>query len=56
MHGYQGEAGVINWEIGIDIHSCIKQLTNEKLLYTTGNTQCSVVTSMGNKFLKIKGL
>ena len=35
------------WEVGIDIYTllilCIKQLTNEKLLYSTGNyTQCSV--------------
>ena len=34
-------------EIGTDIYTllCIKQITNENLLYSTGNsTQCSVVT------------
>ena len=41
--------GGMNWEIGIDIYTllilCIKQITNENLLYSTGNsTQCSVVT------------
>ena len=38
---------VVNWETGIDIYTllCIKQVTNENLLYSTGNsTQCSVVT------------
>ena len=37
----------MNWEIGIDIYTllCIKQITKENLLYSTGNsTQCSVVT------------
>ena len=37
----------MNWEIGIDIHKllCIAQITNENLLYGTGNsTQCSLVT------------
>ena len=37
----------MNWEIGMDIYTllCIKQITNEKLLYSTGNsTQCPVVT------------
>ena len=37
----------LNWEIGIDIYTllCIKEITNENLLYTMGNsTQCSVVT------------
>ena len=39
----------MNWEIGVDIYIlliiCIKQRTNENLLYSTGNsTQCSVVT------------
>ena len=38
-----------NCEIGIDIFTllilCIKQMTSENLLYSTGNsTQCSVVT------------
>ena len=35
------------WVIGIDMYTllCIKQITNENLLYGTGNsTQCSVVT------------
>ena len=39
----------INWEIGIDVNTlltlCIKQITNENLLYSSRNpTQCSVVT------------
>ena len=39
----------MNWEIGIDIYTllilCIKWITNENLLYSTGNsTQGSVVT------------
>ena len=46
----------MNWEIGIDIYSidmCIKQITNENLLYRTGNsTQCSVGTYMGRKAKK----
>ena len=51
-HGYQ--EGGMNWEIGIDIHTllilCLKQVTNENLLYRTGNsTRCSVVTLMGRK-------
>ena len=40
------------WEIGINIYTllCIKQITNENLLYSPGNsTQCSVVTQMGRK-------
>ena len=45
--GGKGEGGM-NWEIGIVyIYTllCIKQITNENLLYSTGNyTQCSVVT------------
>ena len=40
-YGYQGGKGVggTNWEIGIDIYTllCIKQITNENLLYSTGN-------------------
>ena len=42
----EGEGGM-KWEIGFDIYTvlCIKQITNENLLYITGNsTQCSVVT------------
>ena len=43
------EGGGMNWEIGIDIYIlstvCIKQISNENLLYSTRNfTQCSVVT------------
>ena len=37
----------MNWEIGIgtDTLLCIKQMTNESLLQSPGNsTQCSVVT------------
>ena len=48
----KGEVGGrvgMNWEIGINIYTllilCIKYITNENLLYSTGNsTQCSVVT------------
>ena len=44
----KGEGGM-NWEIGTDIYTllilCIKQITNENLLYSPGNcTQCSGVT------------
>ena len=42
-----GREGGMNWEIGIDIYAVlyIKQITNENLLYSIGNsTQCSVVT------------
>ena len=29
----------MNWEIGIDIYTlCIKKITNENLLYSTGNS------------------
>ena len=45
----------MDWETGIDIHTllCIKQTTDENLLYITGNsTQCSVVTRMGRKSKK----
>ena len=47
----------MNWEIGTDIYTllilCIKQITNENLLYSTGNsTQCSVVTYMRRKSKK----
>ena len=44
--------GGMSWEIGTDIDTllCIKQITNENLLYSIGNsTQCSVVTHMGRK-------
>ena len=50
-----GEEGGMDWETGIDIHTllCIKQTTDENLLYITGNsTQCSVVTRMGRKSKK----
>ena len=41
MYGYQGGKGSgINWDIGIDIYTllilCIKYLTNENLLCSTG--------------------
>ena len=39
--------GGMNWEIETDIYTllCIKQVTNENLLYSTGNsTQYSVMT------------
>ena len=34
-----GNGGGINWEVGIHIYTllCIKQITNENLLYNTGN-------------------
>ena len=51
----RGKGDGKNWEVEIDIHTFIyiKQITNEKLLYTTGNsTQCSVVTYMGRKYKK----
>ena len=48
MYEHQGEKEVgMNREIGIDIYTllCIKQITNENLLYSTGNsTQGSVMT------------
>ena len=50
----KGEDGM-NWEIGIDIYTPlrIKQITNENLLYSTGNsTQCSVITYMGKNLKK----
>ena len=50
-----GREGGMNWEIGIDICTllCIKWITNENLLYSTGNsTQCSVVTKMRRKSKK----
>ena len=30
----------MNWEIGIDLYTliCIKQITNENLFYSTGNS------------------
>ena len=40
MYEHQGEKEVgVNWEIGIDIYTplYIKQITNENLLYSTGN-------------------
>ena len=59
MYGYQGGkvGGGRNWEIEIDTYTllilCIKYITNENLLYSTGNfTQCSVVTQMGRKSKK----
>ena len=47
--------GKINWEIAIDIHTLlyIKQITNKKLLYSTGNsTQYSVLAYMGKNLKK----
>jgi len=45
----EGRGSGMYWEIGIGIYTllilCIKYMTNENLLYSTGNsTQCSVVT------------
>lgn len=45
----------MNWEVGIDIHTplFIKKITNEKLLYSTGNsTQCSCGDLNGTKIQK----
>ena len=42
----------MDWEIGTDIYTllCIKQITNENLLYSTGSsTQYSVMAYMGRK-------
>ena len=46
--GRKGGGGV-KWGTGIDTYTvlilCIKEITNENLLYSTGNsTQCSAVT------------
>ena len=41
------KGGGMNWEVGIDIYMSqrTKQVTDENLLYSTGNsTQCPVVT------------
>ena len=50
----------MNWEIDIDICTllilCIKWITNENLLYSTGNpTPCSLVTLTGRKSRKGSG-
>ena len=47
----------MNWEIGTDIYTllilCIKQTTNENLLYSSENPiQCSLETYMGRKCKK----
>ena len=49
----------MNWEIGFDISTLlilliwVKQITNENLLYSTGDsTHCSVVTETGRKSRK----
>ena len=42
----------MDWEIGTDIYTllCIRQITNENLLYNTGrSTQYSVMAYMGRK-------
>ena len=42
----------MNWEIGIDIYTsvCIKQIIDENLLFSTGNsTQWSMGTQKGRK-------
>ena len=47
MYGHQEgkEGGGLNWETGIDMYAllmlCMKQVTNENLLHSTGSsTQC----------------
>ena len=45
----------MTWETDTDIYTllCIKQITKEKLLYSTGNsTQCTMVTQMGMEIQK----
>ena len=40
-YGYQGgRVSGKNWDIGINIYAllCIKQISNENLLYSTGNS------------------
>ena len=47
MGAKQRGKGEVNWETGIDIQTllCMKQITNENLLYSTRNsTERSVVT------------
>ena len=41
--------GWMNWEVGIDIYTvCIKQITNEKLPYSSGKSSgCSHGGSLG---------
>lgn len=41
----------MDWEFGIDIYTllCIKQITDENLLYNTGNFTEFGVTTMGRK-------
>ena len=44
--------GKINWEVAIDTYTLLykKQITNQKLLYSTGNsTQYSALAYMGKK-------
>ena len=51
--------GEMNWEIGINIYTLlyIEQVTNENLLYSTGNpTQCYVVTKMERKIQKRRNI
>ena len=48
----------MNWEIGFDIYAlliiCIRWITNETLLYSSGNsTQCSVGDLNGKEIQKI---
>ena len=48
----------MNWEIGFDIYAlliiCIRWITNETLLYSSGNsTQCSVADLNGKEIQKI---
>ena len=49
------EEGWMNWEIGAGIYTLlhIKQVTNENILYSTGNsTQYPVITYMGKEYKK----
>ena len=52
-----GKGGRMTWETGLDVYTlvilCVKQIINENLQYSTGNsTQCSVVTKMRRKSKK----
>ena len=57
-YAHQGGMGSrMDWEIGTDIYTllilCIKWITNENLLYSTGNSaQCFAVTYMGRKYIR----
>ena len=48
-----GKEGGINWEMGIDIYTLLRQITNKYPWYSTGNsTQDSVMIHMGKESKK----